>query len=139
MLLAASGLPLLFAPDVVLPWLVPTFPVSASWLGQLIAAGWLSIALHNWNSRATIIGGIYARPLVNLNLVLYVVSALALLKVGDPTLRTRMVSAAWSLLAVAYGVVLLRGPFDTTTAVASHRRADHDGADEPVVRANRRR
>ena len=115
-LLAAAGLPLLFASDAILPRLVPGFPATAAWLGQLIAAAWLSVALFNWNSKATILGGIYGRPSVNLNLVLYVVSALALLKVADGALVVRAIAAPFVLMAAVYGAVLLRGPFDRPAA-----------------------
>lgn len=111
-LLAAAALPLLFAPDAVLPRLAPGFPATAAWLGQLIAAGWLSIALFNWNSRETVLGGVYGRPAVLLNLMLYVVSALALIKVGDATIVVRALTVAFVAMAVVYGLVLLRGPFD---------------------------
>ena len=115
-LLAAAGLPLLFASDVLLPRLIPGFPVASSWLGQLIAAAWLSVALYNWNSRETVLGGIYGRPSVNLNLVLYVVSAIALLKVRDATLAVRVIAVPFALMAVVYGVLLVRGPFDRPAA-----------------------
>ncbi len=115
-LLAAAGLPLLFASDVLLPRLIPGFPVASSWLGQLIAAAWLSVALFNWNSRETVLGGIYGRPSVNLNLVLYVVSAIALLKVRDATLAVRVIAVPFALMAVVYGVLLFRGPLDRPAA-----------------------
>lgn len=116
LLLAAASLPLLFAPDAVLPWMVPGFPAMATWSGQLIAAPWLSVALFNWSTRKTIVGGIYGRPAVNLNLVLYVVSALAILKAPDGTVRARAIAAPFAAMAVAYGIVLMRGPFTSRTA-----------------------
>ncbi len=113
--LALAGTALLFASEVLLPLLVPGLPSSAAWLGQMIAAAWLSVALFNWNSRAMILGGIYGRPAVNLNLVLYTVSALALLKANNPTLAIRMVTAPMLIMASVYGVVLFRGPFDDSS------------------------
>lgn len=111
-LLSSGGATLLFASDVLLPRLAPGLPSSAAWLGQMIGAAWLSVALYNWNSRATILGGIYGRPAVNLNLILYTVSALGLLKVNNPTLAIRLVTAPMLIMAIVYGVVLFRGPFD---------------------------
>lgn len=115
-LLAAAGLPLLFASDAILPRLIPGFPVTSSWLGQVIAGAWLSVALFNWNSRETVLGGIYGRPSVNLNLVLYVVSALALLKVSEATLALRAIAVPFVVMAAVYGVLLFRGPFDRPAA-----------------------
>ena len=112
--LLLAGLSLLFAPDVILPGLVPGFPPAASWLGQLLGAAWLGLAALNWSHRTAVLGGIYGRPVVFANLVTYVVGALALLKpLQDPATST----ALWFLvvpmvvLAIAYGALLLRGPF----------------------------
>jgi hypothetical protein len=72
------------------------------------------VAALNWLQRAAILGGIYGRPVVFANLVLYVVSALSLLR----ALLAGAPAALWLILipmaafAVAYGALLLRGPFD---------------------------
>ncbi len=110
LLLVAGGLPLLFASDVILPRLIEGIPPSAAWLGQLVAAAWLSVALHNWNARSTVMGGIYGRPLLNLNLVLHVMSALALLKSPKP--YPGVFAIVFALMALAYAILLFRGPFD---------------------------
>jgi len=88
--LAAMGLPLLFAADEVLPRLVPGFPHGASWLGQLLAAEWLS--------------------------VVYVISALTLLNAGQSTPSLRLWAVPFGLLAGVYGLLLFRGPFDRPEA-----------------------
>lgn len=116
LVLAAGGLALLFASDALLPLLLPGLPASAAWLGQLVAAAWLSVALFNWNARGTILGGVYGRPAVNLNLVLYAVSALALLKAAQPTFAVRLLTVPMALMALVYTAVLLRGPFDRPAA-----------------------
>jgi hypothetical protein len=110
-----GGIALLFAPDAVLPALAPGFPAGAAWLGQLLAAAWLGVAALNWLQRSVILGGIYGRPVVLANCTLYFVSALSLLRAltngGAP-------QALWAaagpavVLAVAYGALLFRGPFD---------------------------
>lgn len=115
-LLATAGVPLLFASDVLLPALAPGVPTSAAWLGQLIAASWLGVALFNWHSRKTVLGGILGRPAVNLNLVLYVVSSLGLLKADNATVALRTVTVPFVVMAMVYGVLLLRGPFDRPQA-----------------------
>lgn len=114
--LAAAGFPLLFASDALLPRLVPGMPAHATWLGQLLAAAWLSIAFYNWNSRHTILGGIYGRPAVLLNLGVYVVSALSLLKVGPALPLVRLAAIPFALLAIVYGVVMVKGPLDREAA-----------------------
>jgi hypothetical protein len=115
---------LLFAPDVVLPGLVPGFPASGVWLGQLLAAALLALAALNWLSRNALLGGIYGRPVVMANAVFHFVAAMVLLRL----ITTRGGSTApWLLvvpivgLAGAYGWLLLRGPLERDIAI--HRRA----------------
>lgn len=112
LVLTLTGLPLLFASDEVLPLLLPGIPASSAWLGQLLAAAWLSVAFHDWNARGQVLGGVYGRPTVSLNLTLYAISALGLVRVEAPTPLLRAVTVVFALMAVAYGMVLLRGPFD---------------------------
>jgi hypothetical protein len=116
LVLAAGGVALLFASDALLPMLMPGLPASAAWLGQLIAAAWLSVALFNWHGRETILGGVYGRPALNLNLVLYLVSALALLRAKDPTVAVRVLTVPMGIMALVYAALLVRGPFDRPPA-----------------------
>ena len=119
--LLLGGAALLFAPDVLLPALVPGFPPTAAWIGQLLAAAWLGVAALNWLQRGAVLGGIYGRPVVVANLALYFVSAMSLLRavVGGAAPM-----AAWAALALAaplatvYGALLLRGPFDALSSTA---------------------
>jgi hypothetical protein len=108
-------LALLFDSDVLLPLAAPGVPPSAAWIGQLLAAAWLGLAALNWLSRDAMIGGIYGRPIVIANLYCYTVSALSLAKIvflsGTP-MFVRGAAAVFTVLAVVYGVILFRGPFD---------------------------
>ena len=111
--LFVSGITLLFASDIVLPRLVPGYPESAGWLGQLLGAAWLGVAELNWLNRSTLLGGIYGRPVVAANMALYFVSALVLVSAAG---RAGFSSVLWPLttatavLAIAYTVLLFRGP-----------------------------
>jgi hypothetical protein len=122
LVLFISGLVLLFAPDVVLPAIILGFPTSGAWLGQLLAAAWLGVAALNWLQRRVVLGGIYGRPTVLTNAALYFISALSLLRalfghgVAPLLWLAVVVSAA---LAVAYGALLLRGPFGVSGRSAS--------------------
>lgn len=122
LILLLGGLALLFAPDVLLPALVPGFPPAAAWVGQLLAAAWLGVAALNWLQRAAVLGGIYARPVVLANGALYLVSALSLLRVllgGAAPRAAWLLCAPAALLAAAYWALLLRGPFDPLRPPAS--------------------
>ena len=81
----------------------------------MLAAAWLGIASLNWMQRTAIIGGIYARPLVTTNFVLYLVSALSMVRV------VTVPGAGWGAwlltipmcaFAAAYAALMFRGPFD---------------------------
>lgn len=82
LLLLIAGLSLLFAADMILPLSVAGFPADAAWLGQLPGAAWLAVAALNWLNKGSRLGGIYGRPVVLTNAVLYFVSAMVLLKVA---------------------------------------------------------
>ncbi len=112
-LLLAGGLALLFAPDSVLPRLVPGFPPSGFWLGQLLAAAWLGLAALNWLSRRALLGGIYGRPVVMSNAAFYFIAAMALLRhvVGrEVPAALWIVAAPVAVLAGVYAWLLFRGP-----------------------------
>lgn len=122
--LLLGGVVLLFAPDALLPALIPGFPATGVWLGQLLGAAWLGVAALNWLQRAAVLGGIHHRPVVFANLALYLVSALSLLRAlagggAPPALWAAFVPAA--ALAAAYGALLLRGPLDPLQRPASPR------------------
>jgi hypothetical protein len=113
--LGLAGLALLFASDAILPRLIPGFPPSGAWLGQLLAAGWLGVALLNWASQPALLGGIYGRPVVLTNATLYFVAATVLLKI---VIRQNVPTVLWlvvlplALFAGIYWWLLFRGPFE---------------------------
>ena len=112
--LALGGLSLLFAADAILPRLIPAFPPAGAWLGQLLAAAWLAVALLNWASQPGLLGGIYGRPVVLTNAALYFIAATVLIKIvikpGAPAALWLLVLPA-TAFAVIYGWLLFRGPF----------------------------
>lgn len=114
LILGAGGVALLFGSDALLPRVMPGMPASATVLGQLVAAGWLALAWLNWNQRRMIVGGIYGRPTVLANLMLYLVSAFSLghpAMVGGAPPVLRLLTVVFGVLALLYGALLLRGPF----------------------------
>lgn len=120
--LALCGLALLFAADVVLPALLPGFRAADAWLGQMLAAGWLAMAVLNWFNQLTLLGGIYGRAVVMSNVAFYFIAAMVLVR----TLLTRTApTALWIvaipmfILAAVYFWLLLRGPVESD--IARHR------------------
>jgi hypothetical protein len=112
--LAIGGFVLLFAPDAVLPRLIPGYPSGGLWLGQLLGAAWLGMAALNWINRRLIIGGVYGRPVVLANAVHYFISAMVLVRAASrvPEMSLLLTGLPAITLAVAYGALLFRGPFD---------------------------
>lgn len=118
-LLLVCGLALLFAPDEIMPALAPGFPPSAAWFAQMLGAAWLGVAALNWSQRSKLIGGIYGRPMVYTNFILFFVGGLSMLKAWQAPGAPRMLGFAAApvlLLAVGYGVLLFRGPLDQPRA-----------------------
>ncbi len=119
--LALGGLLLLFAPDEILPRVVPDFPASASWLGQLIAAGWLALAILNWASRSSLLGGIYGRPVVLANALFYFIGATTLSRIvpaHPQTVALYVIAVPIVLFAALYAWLLFRGPIGSDFARA---------------------
>ena len=119
--LLVGGVAMLFAPDVLLPHLIPGFLTAGLWLGQLLGAAWLGLAALNWMHRSTRLGGIYGRPVVMANLVFYFVATTTLLR---PALGAaapgalRWVTVPCVALAIIYAALLFRGPFEPTAGAA---------------------
>ena len=114
-LLLVGGLVLLFAADEILPRLIPDFPANGAWLGQLLAAAWLGMASLNWLNRSLLLGGIYGRPVVTTNAVLYFISATVLVKVAGSSERPGtmwILTVPAMLFAGLYAWLLYRGPFE---------------------------
>ena len=113
--LALGGLALLFASDAIVPRLIPGFPASGAWLGQLLGAAWLGVAALNWASQPAMLGGIYGRPVVLTNAVLYFIATTVLLKVatrGDLPMVLWAVAIPCAGFAAIYVWLLFRGPFE---------------------------
>ena len=112
--LGVGGFVLLFAPDAVLPRLVAGYPAGGLWLGQLLGAAWLGLAALNWINRRLILGGVFGRPIVLANAIHYFVSAMVLVRAvtRQPEASVELMAVPAITLAVAYGALLFRGPFD---------------------------
>jgi hypothetical protein len=112
--LGIAGFALLFAPDAVLPRLVAGYPSTGLWFGQLLGAAWLGLAALNWINRRLILGGAFGRPIVLANAIHYFISAMVLIRavIRQPEASVELAAIPAITLAVAYGVLLFRGPFD---------------------------
>jgi hypothetical protein len=113
-LLLVAGLALLFAADDILPHFIVGFPPEGAWLGQLLGGAWLGAAALNWLNRRVRLGGIYGRPVVGMNAILYFISATVLLKFAiraDAAHAVTGIGVVCAGFAVLYGWLMFRGPF----------------------------
>ena len=111
--LAIIGLLLLFASDEMLPQLVTGFPPAMAWIGELLASGWLALAILNWANRKALLGGVYGRPVVLTNALFYFTTTMTLLRLLSSSVlpwRVTPVLAPVAIFAVVYFRLLLRGP-----------------------------
>lgn len=110
--LCAIGGATLFASRELMDAVVPGVPLALEWLGQMLAGAWLAAAQFNWSGRSTLMGGIYGRPQLSLNLVLFLVSALGLWKTGPTGAAFWILTVPMTAFAGVYAALLVRGPFD---------------------------
>ena len=103
-LLAALGLALLFAPEL----LAAEPPV----LGQLVGAGLIGFAAANWTGRGLLLGGIHGRALVVGNQAFAFVGALVLVRpvLAHPTVGTSVLLAVLAFGAALYSVMMFGSP-----------------------------
>ena len=112
-LLLIAGIAFLFVADDILPGLIRGFPETGAWLGQLLGGARLAIAALNWLNRGARLGGIYGRPVVLTNAILYFIGAMVLLRiVARPDVSTPVVIATilFVIFTALYGWLLFRGP-----------------------------
>jgi len=110
--LGALGIAASFAPQELLG-LLGAPPATAAVLSvQLLGAAWLALAMLDWMSRGSVIGGIYGRPLVVTNLTCFAISTIVvaklLMQAPDATLAVLL--CAFALPALGFGWCLFNPP-----------------------------
>lgn len=113
LVLAALGLPCVFAPDIVLARVAGGSSPGAELIVQITGALYFGFAGLNWMGRGSLIGGIYGRPVAIGNLMHFLVGGLALIKAASgapasPGLWT--ISIVYLLFALAFAVVVFGNP-----------------------------
>ena len=117
-LLGACGIVALYAPEVFLG-AINMANVTPHWPVQLLAAGWLALAMFNWMTRGFAMGGIYGRPVVMTNFTFYFVAALTSLRPALVNGRPGPIGVVviFGIFAIAYGYLLFaRGPAARTSS-----------------------
>jgi len=112
----AAGLPLLFAPDILLGLLgrsIDPFEVETL---QLLGCATFGFGMLNWMNRFSTIGGIFGRPLVAANLAYAGSAALLLVRfdlLAHPGRPVMVVAIGYAAIAIAFGVRFFKAPGTT--------------------------
>ena len=141
-LLGACGLVLLFAPDVVVSTFVPSPVPLVEVVTQLLGGAWLGVAMLNWFTRSQPIGGIYGRPVVFANLLLYFVAASALLKVTPWRAEVPFIAGVVTAVMAAVWMVAvprpaMRSGFGVRYSVFGIRGSDAGSCSSVIPRRSR--
>ena len=114
MILALIGISLIFLPNEILDYLELSVSETLQLLMQIIGSLYFALAILNWMSKGSIIGGIYNRPIAMANLTHFVIAGLALIKgiLANPSLSYVIWSIAiiYSMFAIFFGIVAFRHP-----------------------------
>ena len=112
--LGLAGIALTFLPAEILNGLAISSSKPQEFLLQIIGALYFAFAMLNWMTKASLIGGIYNRPIAIANLTHFVIVALALVKgvFSTPDLPTAFLAASivYSIFALLFGIILFKHP-----------------------------
>lgn len=121
---AATGVVLLFAPELVFARSAPRVPPIALWMTGILGGALFAFALLNWFQRHTMMGGIYGRPLLMANLMLTTNVAFSSLRMWRA--EHEAVYAISGLVGagflVAFGRLLFRNPAGLSDAAGAAKR-----------------
>ena len=114
MILALIGISLIFLPNEILDYLELSVSETLQLLMQIIGSLYFALAILNWMSKGSLIGGIYNRPIAMANLTHFVIAGLALIKgiLANPSLSYVIWSIAiiYSIFAIFFGIVAFKHP-----------------------------
>lgn len=112
--LFSTGIILTFLPAEVLTYFSLEPEKSAQLLCQLLGAQYFAFGMINWNTKSSLIGGIYNRPVAVSNFAHFFIGGLALAK--GMTSNIDLPNLLWVLtfvyigFAVLFGLILFRHP-----------------------------
>ena len=112
--LGLFGLTLLFIPDEIMIYLNLESNRIVLIAFQLLGAFYFAFAMLNWMSKASLIGGIYNRPITIANLTHFLIGGLALIKGfisnSNWPMLLLVVTSVYSVYAIFFGVIFFRHP-----------------------------
>jgi len=117
-ILGASGIVLIFTPDIAITYLNIDLNRISILLGQIIGGLYFAFSMLNWMAKGSLIGGIYNRPITVANLTHFLIVGLALTKglISNPDLPYILWGASliYIVLGLLFGIMLFRHPINST-------------------------
>ena len=110
---AVLGVAATFLPQEILLSVGATTHPFVVLMVQITGALYLGFAFLNWSTRSNLIGGIYGRPLVIGNLMHYLITGLALVRVlgnGETAPIIWSLTVVYVLFATGYALLMFRHP-----------------------------
>ena len=112
--LGVAGIMLTFMPEEILIYLGLETTKSFQLILQILGALYFSFAMLNWMTRASVIGGIYNRPIVVANATHFTIAGLALIKglFSNPSLPNAVwiIACFYIVFAISFGLILFQSP-----------------------------
>ncbi|MES2825773.1 MAG: hypothetical protein V4732_19380 [Pseudomonadota bacterium] len=113
LMMAIIGLAASFMPKEILTYAKAWDEGFEVFLVQILGALYLGFAMLNWTARASLIGGIYSRPVAVGNFMHFVIVAVTLIKsllAGFHSIEIMVGAAIYCVFALWFGAVLFSHP-----------------------------
>ena len=112
--LGIIGFALTFLPEEMYGYLSSDINQASLLILQILGAGYLGFAMLNWMTKNNLIGGIYSKPLVIGNLVHFLVSSFALIKIvailENHFYFILTLTIIYSVFTLGFGFVFMANP-----------------------------
>jgi len=116
--LGTSGIILTFIPETILNLLTINSNEAALFMMQIIGALFFAFGMLNWMTKASVIGGIYNRPIAVANFTHFLIAGLALTKglIANPKLPfiIWVIGGFYFIFMILFGLILFRHPITET-------------------------
>ena len=112
--LGIIGIGLTFMPEEISQYLSSDINQISLFILQILGAAYLGFAMLNWMTKNNLVGGIYSKPLVIGNLVHFLVSSFALIKItGSIEIHFEIIltlTIIYSAFTLWFGFVFMTNP-----------------------------
>ena len=108
------GIGLTFMPEEISEYMGMNINEFSLLILQILGAAYLGFAMINWMTKNNLIGGIYSKPLIIANLVHFLVSSFALIKIiGSIESHFKVLlvlTIIYSVFTLSFGLLFIKNP-----------------------------